>query len=69
MIVTNVREHGGDATFELFPKTDHAFLQFDSREALNSVMGNGTYAQYFPTNFNSAIAEKSLEWMKQQLNH
>lgn len=69
MIVTNVREHGGDATFELFPKTDHAFLQFDSREALNSVMGNGTYTQYFSTNFNSAIAEKSLEWMKQQLNY
>ena len=68
MIVTNVKEHGGDATFELFPKTEHAFLKFDSREELNTVMGNGTYMQHFSTHFNVEIATKSMEWMKQKLN-
>ena len=68
MIVTNVNQHGGDATFELFPKTEHAFLKFDSREELNTVMNNGTYMQYFSTHFNAEIAIKSMKWMKQKLN-
>jgi pimeloyl-ACP methyl ester carboxylesterase len=67
MIVTNVNQHGGKASFELFPKTEHAFLKFDSREELLSVMNNGTYVSTFPTNFNTAIAAKSLAWMKQQI--
>ena len=66
MIVTNVNQHGGKASFELFPKTEHAFLKFDSREKLLEVMNNGSYGSTFNTHFNKAIAEKSLEWMKQQ---
>lgn len=65
MIVTNVKKHGGKASFELFPKTEHAFLQFNSREELLQVMNNGGYAGTFTTNFNSDIANKSVEWMKQ----
>ncbi|MDF1698902.1 MAG: alpha/beta hydrolase [Saprospiraceae bacterium] len=68
MIVTNVKAHGGDATFELIPKSEHAFLKFNSREELNTVMGNGTYVQYFPTHFNMEIAKKSMDWMKQNIN-
>ena len=69
MIVTTVKKHGGNATFELFPKTEHAFLKFDSREKLLEVMNNGTYASTFTTNFNSDIATKSLEWMKKQTDN
>jgi len=64
MIVTNVNEHGGKATFELFPKTEHAFLQFNSREELLQTMNNGSYQSTFTTHFNTDIAVKSLEWMK-----
>ena len=66
MIVTNVNKHGGKASFELFPKTEHAFLKFDSREELLRVMNDGSYVGTFNTHFNTAIAEKSLEWMNQQ---
>jgi len=66
MIVTNVRQHGGTASFELFPKTEHAFLKFDSREKQLEVMNNGSYSSTFETHFNAAIAEKSSNWMNQQ---
>ncbi|UCD61525.1 MAG: alpha/beta fold hydrolase [Flavobacteriaceae bacterium] len=66
MIVTNVNNHGGIATFELFPKTEHAFLQFNSREELLQVMNDGSYSETFTTHFNRDIANKSLKWMNQQ---
>jgi pimeloyl-ACP methyl ester carboxylesterase len=66
MIATNVNQHGGEASFELFPQTEHAFLKFDSREELLRVMNDGSYVSTFATHFNTAIAERSLEWMKQQ---
>lgn len=68
MIVTNVNDHNGNASFQLFPKTEHAFLQFNSREELQTVMNNGSYASAFATNFNSEIAIKSMEWMRKQTN-
>ncbi len=66
MIVTNVNKHGGNASFELFPKTEHAFLQFNSREELLQVMNDGSYSETFTTHFNSDISNKSLKWMNQQ---
>jgi hypothetical protein len=69
MIAENVNTHGGKANFELFPKTEHAFLKFNSREELNTVMNNGSYVNTFETNFNVAIADMSLQWMKQYRNH
>lgn len=66
MIVTNVNKHGGKASFELFPKTEHAFLKYDSREEHLEVLNNGSYAATFTTNFNEAIADKSMEWMQLQ---
>lgn len=68
MIVTNVNEHNGNASFQLFPKTEHAFLKFDSHEELNTIMGNGTYGQHFSTNFNLDIAKKSIDWLRQNKN-
>lgn len=67
MIATQVKRHGGTATFELFPRTEHAFLQFDSREDLLATMNNGSYIASFATHFNKDIAVKSLEWMKRQV--
>lgn len=67
MIVTQVLQHGGTAKFELFPKTEHAFLRFDSREELLATMRNGSYVSSFTTHFNPDIAVRSLEWMKQQV--
>ncbi len=64
MITTNVKNHGGNATFRLFPKSEHAFLKFDSRENLMETMGNGTYVSKFTTHFNTEIASYSIEWMK-----
>lgn len=63
MIVTNVKNHGGKATFELIPKTEHAFLKYESREELLRVMNDGSYVRTFATNFNSEIAGKSVKWM------
>lgn len=68
MIVKNVNEHEGKASFQLFPKTEHAFLKFDSREDLNNILGNGTYGQYFSTNFNADIAKISVEWLRKNEN-
>lgn len=64
MIVTNVNQHHGNATFQLIPKTEHAFLKFDSREALQTVMNDGTYGSTFATHFNTEIANQSTTWMK-----
>jgi pimeloyl-ACP methyl ester carboxylesterase len=64
MIVANVNEQGGSASFELFPGTEHAFLKFDSRDELLQVMSSGGYGNAFQTHFNTAVAKKSLEWMK-----
>lgn len=66
MIAANVNAHGGNAQFKLFPKTEHAFLKFDSREDLRSTMNNGSYGSTFETHFNRAIVTKSMEWMAQQ---
>lgn len=65
MIVTNVNQSGGKASFELFPKTEHAFLKFESRAKLLQVMNDGSYSSTFKTHFNRAIADKSLEWMRE----
>lgn len=64
MIATNVNTHGGSATFRLFPKSEHAFLKFDSRDDLMSTMNDGSYVSKFVTHFNQEIATYSLEWMK-----
>jgi len=63
MIVTNVNKHGGNASFKLFPKTEHAFLKFDSREELLATMNDGSYVSTFKTHFNSDIARESSAWM------
>ncbi|WP_081909449.1 alpha/beta fold hydrolase [Aureispira sp. CCB-QB1] len=68
MISTNVNKHNGNATFQLIPKTEHAFLKFDSREQLQTVMQNGTYINTFVTHFNTEIATKSIAWMKKHSN-
>ena len=64
MIATNVKAHGGNATFRVFPKSEHGFLKFDSREELMTTMNNGTYGRTFNTHFNQEIGAYSLEWMK-----
>ena len=65
MIVTNVNNHGGNALFELVPKTEHAFLQFDSRDEQLNTLNGGGYVAAFSTHFNANIAVKCLEWMNQ----
>lgn len=68
MIVTNVNQHGGNAQFELVPKTEHAFLQFASREEHLNTLNGGGYVAVFTTHFNSDIAMKCLAWMNSNLN-
>lgn len=68
LIVTNVNKNGGNASFELFPKSEHVFLQFNSREDHLQTLNSGNYVASFTTNFNKDIALKSYDWMKKQLN-
>ncbi len=68
MISINVNDSGGKAQFELFPKTEHAFLKFESKEELLDIMNTGGYSATFKTHFNKDITTKSLNWMNRQIS-
>lgn len=64
MIVTNVRQNGGHAQFDLLSKTEHSFLKYDSMDELLDSMNNGNHANSFLTHFNTEIVDKSVSWMR-----
>ncbi|MFP4289909.1 MAG: alpha/beta hydrolase family protein, partial [Bacteroidales bacterium] len=67
LIVTHVIAHGGNARFEVIPKTEHAFLHFDSMEQNIQVRSDGTYRNALASRYNPEVAKLSIEWMKQLL--